>query len=551
MDPEHQVTWHYLGRDPPFNCRRTLDQYGYPNLHDTRARDDDQMLYKMTKKRKKSSSSDTLKSRKSFSKHIEQISVDRECSEDGESPDEGERDLDDDVLDGTVLMVDQLWLWVVNSETHGVFSLLSLPYTAYALSDTTVTFFPRGGSKPVDGRLYQQADLRNSVYNEVNADLATRCENSLDLAALVALHAITVLFEGSSHRDLEIFRIFEESISILVEKMTKSFKDFRSLGFRDKSTEYDSDDIIMSIKERHKREGKLSEKQNRDDTSAMLELRDIHDELDTLQKLFTEQKDTIKQMVGIYKHESYSQISSNGLSILSNAQEKLEEYTHQVDQMIKNASRTRSDFEKLLDLKQRQANVDEARLARYQADVTSVQSRAVMVFTVFTVLFLPLTFFTGLFGMNISEWSNTSTNVSWRTVVKWSIPLSLTIVVCALALALSAHIRKIATKAGQNAAKLIKYVASVCMGVLFIIAIPFSAIGNWNPASAAKSKRRARNKKFQNSKKDANYEDIDDFWGAHVEQRQNEYRIPAHNKKARLKKTRSAIRSRTFGLGQP
>ncbi|MCJ1437771.1 hypothetical protein MMC27_007158 [Xylographa pallens] len=324
MDHEHQVAWHYLGRDPPFHCRRTLDQYGYPNLHDTRARDDDQMLYKMTKKRKKFSSSETLKFRKSFSKHKEQISAEKESSEDGESSHEGERDLGDDVLDGTVLMVDQLWLWVVNS-------------------DTTVTFFPRGGSKPVDGRLYQQADLRNSVYNEVNADLATRCESSLDLAALVALHAITVLFEGSSHRDLEIFRIFEESISILVEKMTKSFKDFRSLGFRDKSTEYDSDNLITSIKERHKREGLLSEKQNRDDTSAMLELRDIHDELDTLQKLFSEQKDTIEQMIDIYKHESYSQISLNGLSILSKAQEKLKEYAHQVDQMIKNASRTRTD----------------------------------------------------------------------------------------------------------------------------------------------------------------------------------------------------------------
>ena len=115
MDHEHQVAWHYLGRDPPFNCRRTLDQYGYPNLHDTRARDDDQMLYKMTKKRKKSSISETVKFRKSFSKHKEQIFVDKESSEEGEGSQESERDLDDDVLDGTVLMVDQLWLWVVNS----------------------------------------------------------------------------------------------------------------------------------------------------------------------------------------------------------------------------------------------------------------------------------------------------------------------------------------------------------------------------------------------------------------------------------------------------
>ena len=67
-----------------------------------------------------------------------------------------------------------------------------------------------------DGRLFQQADLRNSIFNEVNADLTSRCENSFDLAALVALHAVTILFDRSSHPDLEIFRIFEEAISILV-----------------------------------------------------------------------------------------------------------------------------------------------------------------------------------------------------------------------------------------------------------------------------------------------------------------------------------------------
>jgi hypothetical protein len=45
---ELRVIWQFLGHDPPINCRRTLDQFGYPSLVDTRARDDDQMLYKMS-----------------------------------------------------------------------------------------------------------------------------------------------------------------------------------------------------------------------------------------------------------------------------------------------------------------------------------------------------------------------------------------------------------------------------------------------------------------------------------------------------------------------
>lgn len=64
----------------------------------------------------------------------------------------------------------------------------------------------------MEGPLYQQADLRDSILNEVNADLTRQCENALDLAALAVLHAVSVLIDRSSHPNLEIFRIFEEAV---------------------------------------------------------------------------------------------------------------------------------------------------------------------------------------------------------------------------------------------------------------------------------------------------------------------------------------------------
>lgn len=88
-------------------------------------------------------------------------------------------------------------------------------YLTYIL-DTLVTFFPKRESDPIEGPLYQQADLRDSIFNEVNVDLTRQCENALDLAALSALHAVSVLLDRASHPDLEIFRIFEEAISVLV-----------------------------------------------------------------------------------------------------------------------------------------------------------------------------------------------------------------------------------------------------------------------------------------------------------------------------------------------
>lgn len=59
---------------------------------------------------------------------------------------------------------------------------------------------------------------------------------------------------------------------------------------------------------------------------------------------------------------------------------------------------------------QRQAQVDEARWSRRQTELASSQNLSVMIFTTFTVLFLPLSFFTSLFGMNTKEWGGEDDN---------------------------------------------------------------------------------------------------------------------------------------------
>lgn len=122
---ELQVIWEFLGYDPPVNCRRTLDQYGYPSLHDTRPRDDDQMLYKMTKERislselvgpdtyenpneVKDSKSTRGSRRETSSLHATTLEDDCESSDE-----ELSAEVEADVLNGNVLMVDQLWMWVI------------------------------------------------------------------------------------------------------------------------------------------------------------------------------------------------------------------------------------------------------------------------------------------------------------------------------------------------------------------------------------------------------------------------------------------------------
>ncbi|EFY94783.2 ankyrin repeat protein [Metarhizium robertsii ARSEF 23] len=400
---EVQVIWEYLGHDPPINCRRTLDQYGYPSLRDTRSRDDDQMLYKLTKERTPAPDAKGFALNKQGSSNAAISESGRSERSSGSSWRERllRRDVNDDedrVLNGNVLMVDQLWLWVIQSHT-------------------VVSFFPRRESDPIEGPLYQQADLRDSIFNEVNVDLTRQCENALDLAALAALHAVSVLLDRPSHPDLEVFRIFEEAISVLTERLTSSLKEFRSQGFRDKALDHSPvQDGARTIRKRHKEEGRRAERDNRDNTSALLELRDMEDELQTLLHLFERQSRVVASMHAAYSRPELRERAANGRAFLAEALARLRDCC-------------------------RQAQVDEVRLSRLHADLASAQSRSVMIFTTFTVIFLPLTFFTGLFGMNTREWGGEN-NLSLETIGLIAVPSSAVLVLASLVIAFSSSARR-------------------------------------------------------------------------------------------------------------
>lgn len=115
---ELKVIWEYIGADPPLNCRRTLDQFGYPSLQETYARDDDQMLYKLTKKQSSESTKKPAPKRaETFaSKLSSMVSKDDETSSESDFSSGGEHE--DKVKEGNVLMVDQLWLWAIDTSEH-------------------------------------------------------------------------------------------------------------------------------------------------------------------------------------------------------------------------------------------------------------------------------------------------------------------------------------------------------------------------------------------------------------------------------------------------
>ncbi|KAL2176289.1 uncharacterized protein P884DRAFT_246147 [Thermothelomyces heterothallicus CBS 202.75] len=506
---ELKMIWEYIGFDPPLNCRRTLDQFGHGSLRDTHSRDDDQMLYKLTKKDTHSlwKQMGDCSSTRSLAGHP--LDSPRESSSNLYSDADAEIGADpgSELKDGPVLMVDQLWLWSIDM-------------------NTLVTFFSKRESSPTEGTLFQQADLRSSVYNELNGDLTGRTENTLDLAALIVWHAVTVLLDRSTHPDLEVFRIFDEAIGMLAERMTLNMKQFRinalHLDAGDDDDESDDSDMEAespsAIKKRHRRELERAERENRENTSALLELRDLEDELTTLQKLFEMQDSTVRQMKEIYTSKEFNEVTKAGQEHLDEALDYLDDFRQQTAEMLRRVEITRNDYEKMLEMAQRQAQVDEVRWSRLQAELASSQNLSVMIFTTFTVIFLPLTFFTGLFGMNTTEWQDENIP-SLKEIGAISLPASFLLIMLSLVAAFSWRVQsafKTTYKGIKTSWKMVKGLYSERL----------------EPTSRKEAKRRKREEKRRRHKEQMMARDDQsyDFW-AMVKRQQRAVRtqIPIQN----------------------
>ncbi len=140
---EARVIWQYLAFDPPLNYRRTLDQFGNPAMRSTYEKDDDQFLYKLTKKNgpdplaaAAASPAKIVTGGKRGSvrfsimdTHTLAPAAGSEKKKNKEEPDVAEKtDSDSDASDfeieeseyknGTMLMIDQLWLWAIDKGAY-------------------------------------------------------------------------------------------------------------------------------------------------------------------------------------------------------------------------------------------------------------------------------------------------------------------------------------------------------------------------------------------------------------------------------------------------
>jgi Mg2+ and Co2+ transporter CorA len=351
-----------------------LDQSFYHNI-DTGSRDEDQVVYRYQTKGK---------------------------------------DIEDPDCDPKIVMVDQLWMWILGK-------------------DLIVTSFPQRWQQPKNDPL----NVLDSVIEDINSKTREPVNSVYDLAMIITSRCSSVF---DRHRmgdeEYQFLDMFESSIGNATDRETILFKEFNVasaqasawLQFHRRPNRFSRLFESPYTKEERERRGDQYKFEDLtrgitfvdrlldigQETDLLAETKDIRDELNMIAKVLEDQRQVLPDLEAavceIYQGEQKSQQEVK--KRFRDQLKTIEMHIKDIDRMDKQAERIYSSITDMLDLKQKHANAFEARFARDQAAGTARQSQTIMVFTIVTIIFLPLSFIAGFFAINITEFPGNGTTPS-------------------------------------------------------------------------------------------------------------------------------------------
>jgi Mg2+ and Co2+ transporter CorA len=413
---------HLTGSQVSLHVRRTLDQFFYHNI-DTQSRDCDQVVYRYQRNR-----------------------------------------AEDENVDPKIFMVDQLWMWTLGK-------------------DLIVTSFPQRWQQPRDDPL----NVLDGIIEDINSKTRDPVRNVYDLALMIAGRCSGVF---DRHRvgdeEYQFLDMFESSIGDATERETILFKEFNTASAQASawlqhhrrpnrfSRHLEAEE--RQREQHHRRhmphhththalmDPPIQEEQfyyNDDsshahaplfvdnlldigaETDLLAEIKDIRDELNMIGKVLEDQRNVLPDLeasiVDIYHDEGIRKVDLG--KRFRDMLKTIDTHIRDLERMDIQAERIYKSITDLLDLKQKHANAFEARFARDQAAGTARQSQTIMVFTIVTIIFLPLSFIAALFTINIEEFPHKpggdEPSLPMSFVMKFMFGIGLAISIPFIAIALS------------------------------------------------------------------------------------------------------------------
>ncbi|KAF7883762.1 hypothetical protein EAF00_011074 [Botryotinia globosa] len=332
----------------------TLDQYYYPTIDDTSTRDNDQVLSKFLQKKIRA-------------------------------------------IGRKILMVNQLWIWIIDKKT--------------IITATTQKFGETPEQISKADRKPPEILLQNALDNILHGDTKSQFERAKTVDSLMELLlgvASGLFMKRFVPVSDQIYKgpieIFRESIRDVAEKESSLFREFlrglqEAKPREQKSLEPEQKKKQPSNEDSDSKSPDKPMPLNRyhvisSETELLNMIRDIRDELHMLRSLAEDQEIVWKQVFASSDLMHFKAYSPTNVKKDLNA-------------MLSEADKTEDYINTLLDLRQ-------AEFGRLQAYDSARQSNSIFVFTIMTIVFLPLSFLTSLFALNVSDFPHEGDNVQYK-----------------------------------------------------------------------------------------------------------------------------------------
>ncbi|EME48524.1 hypothetical protein DOTSEDRAFT_162092 [Dothistroma septosporum NZE10] len=395
----------HLSKSSSFlHVRRTLDQFFYHNI-DTRYRDEDQVVFR-------------------FQRDLRN------------APDP----------DPKIFMVDQLWMWIVGR-------------------DLIVTSFPQRWKQPRNDPL----DVFEGIVEDINSiKMRDPVQNVYELAMTIAGRCFGTFDRHRKNDDgFQFLDMFGASLGVAMDREAKRFQEFSraseqaSIWLR---SHQKSNKILRNLKVEskvHHHASKKTDNTSHEDhpdtefidklldvgpeTDLLAEIKDIRDELDILKMVLNHQSNLLPDLRNAITTLYQDDRSLGALRKVTRTFEEQEKTItnplKDIERMEDQAKRIYESIRDLLDLKQKHANAFEARFAREQALGAQRQGQTIMVFTIVTVIFLPLSFIAAFFAINVESFPHNAASgqpeMSFGYVSQYIFGIGLAISIPCIAIALS------------------------------------------------------------------------------------------------------------------
>lgn len=312
--------------------------------------------------------------------------------------------------DAKLLVVDQLWLWIIKGSGREGEDECN--------PDLVITAFPGR----FNGR-YDSADIYHGIIAHLERGLEPPLRSANDLAAVIVEHCTGVFFQRQLEPDKWFLEFYAAAIGIVRDKQKSAFVRFS--------------ETARQLEDLQANQASLAEVSRRledlafsigVETTLFSQIKDIIDELECIDYILGRQDDVVRTLTRSQKSRSMRTVS-----------DIVKERRHTWAGIAETAKVAYTEIQAQMDLKQKQSSLAEARTSRYQVEDSARHGRIMLLFTVVTIIFLPLSFLATWFGMNLE--GSDSGQLKLGIIAAVIFPISILIAVVALIFAFSQRSR--------------------------------------------------------------------------------------------------------------